>query len=137
MKIRLTFALVAALALPSQPLTAQTVEGLVSRIVDGDTFHFRAVRIRICGIEAPDRGAPGFRKATEALATLTRGRKVTCTPVGAGTVCDNRSKLFSHGRMVAQCFVGRTDIAAHMVKTGNACDWVKFSGGAYPGGCRK
>lgn len=109
----------------------------MEKIIDGDTFYFQSLKIRICGIEAPDRGDPGFNEATTELATITKGRQVTCTPVGAGSVCDKRSDLFSHGRVVAQCFVDNNDIAAHMVKTGHACDWIKFSGGAYPGGCRK
>lgn len=137
MKLWPTFALATTLALTTLPLSAETIEGRVSKVIDGDTFYFKAIKIRICGIEAPDRGEPGFRQSTEALAALTRGRKVTCTPVGAGSVCDRRSKLFSRGRLVAQCFIGAIDIAKHMVKSGHACDWLKFSGGAYPGGCKK
>jgi endonuclease YncB( thermonuclease family) len=33
--------------------------------------------------------------------------------------------------IVAQCFVGKNDIAALMVERGQACAWVKFPGEHY------
>lgn len=120
-----------------QSATAQTLEGTAERVIDGDTFDFAAFTIRICGIDAPERGETGYREAKTALAQMIKGRQVQCIPVGSGSICDGRSKPFSHKRVVAQCFAGNEDIAAWMVKSGHACDWVKFSGGAYPGGCRK
>ena len=51
--------------------------------------------------------------------------------VGEGSVCDGKSKPTSHDRTVAQCFIGKTDIADILVARGYACDWVKFSGGHY------
>lgn len=65
---------------------------------------------------------------------MIEGKLIRCVPVGQGTVCDGRSEPKSHGRTVAQCFVAGADIAARMVHAGQACDWRKFSGGAYPGG---
>ncbi|VVT15352.1 thermonuclease family protein [Hoeflea sp. EC-HK425] len=121
----------------AQPAPAQTIEGTVTRVIDGDTFDFQALRIRLCGIDAPERGDGGHRQAMRALTALIEGRRVRCVPVGAGSVCDGRSKLFNRKRIVAQCYLGTHDIAARMVISGHACDWVKFSGGAYRGGCRK
>lgn len=121
----------------AQPALAQTIEGTVSRVIDGDTFAFQAIRIRVCGIDAPDRGDRGYNEAKIALATMIEGRRLRCVPVGAGSVCDGRSELFSLERVVAQCFIGGDDVAARMVESGHACDWVKFSGGTYPGGCQR
>ena len=54
---------------PPEAASARTYEGPVTYIVDGDTFDIRAdgevVRIRVCGIDAPERGEPGFEKATD------------------------------------------------------------------------
>lgn len=137
MIIKPMLGLALAFAALSQPAQAQTITGEVGRVVDGDTFHLGAIRIRICGIDAPERGEPGYGEARMALAKIISGRPLRCIPVGAGSICDGRSDTFSHKRIVAQCFAGNEDIAARMVRSGHACDWVKFSGGAYPGGCRK
>jgi endonuclease YncB( thermonuclease family) len=123
--------------MPTGGLNAQTIEGTVKNIVDGDTFDFSGLRIRLCGIEAPEEGAHGSESAKEALTALVASKYVVCLPVGAGSVCDGRSKQFNRNRVVAQCFLDDSDIAALMVKNGHACDWPKFSGGAYRGGCAR
>jgi hypothetical protein len=60
-----------------------------------------------------------------------KGKAVRCVQVGDGTPCDGRSKATNRDRIVAQCFVDGADVAASLVGQGVACDWVKFSGGAY------
>jgi endonuclease YncB( thermonuclease family) len=124
------------------PQTGMT--GTPGKISDGDTFWLcdenRCEKFRLCGIDAPEDGQPGSDEATAALSELVKGKIVRCLPVGDGTVCDGRSKRHSHDRTVAQCFVGATDIAAELVRQGNACDWPKFSGGHYgmiPGACTR
>ena len=88
-------------------------------------------KIRICGIDASERGQAGFGEAKRKLADLTDGKTVRCVPVGGGTPCDRRSQLMNQGRFVAQCFVDDRDIARDLVEGGYACDWTNFSGGAY------
>jgi endonuclease YncB( thermonuclease family)/outer membrane protein OmpA-like peptidoglycan-associated protein len=122
-----------------QPGTATQPAGLTGRvnlIVDGDTFDMqvgrRLVRIRICGINSPEKGEAGYERARDFLYGRIMGRMLRCVPVGEGTVCDGRSSPLSHGRMVAQCFVDPDgDIAVPIVESGNACDWPHFSGGHY------
>ncbi|WP_394689019.1 thermonuclease family protein [Hoeflea sp.] len=121
----------------ASPTAAESIEGHIDHVTDGDTFAFPGLNIRICGIEAPERGAPGFDAATQALEAIIGTKTVKCLPVGAGTICDGRSKTINRKRVVAQCFVDDVDIGAEMVRRGHACDWRKFSGGAYPGGCVK
>tara|TARA_R110000787_G_scaffold31143_13_gene82869 strand:- start:942 stop:1355 length:414 start_codon:yes stop_codon:yes gene_type:complete len=137
MTVKFILCLALAFAALLQQAQAQTITGEAGRVVDGDTFHLGAIRIRICGIDAPERGELGYSEARMALAQIISGRRLRCIPVGAGSVCDGRSGAISHKRIVAQCFVGDADIAASMVRSGYACDWVRFSGGAYQGGCRK
>ena len=114
--------------------------GQAAKIYDGDTFALCdetvCNKIRICGVDAPERGTNGSSQATAALAGLLKDRTVQCIQVGNGTVCDGRSRPTNRDRIVAQCFVGSKDIARELVKGGFACDWVKVSGGAYGGpGC--
>ena len=114
---------------------AAPLSGTANKIVDGDTFWLcqgDACRtIRVCGINAPEKGEAGFGASTAALAVLVKDATVTCVPIGSGTPCDGHSKPTSHGRIIAQCFVNGTDVADTLVRQGSACDWVKFSGGAY------
>lgn len=125
------------LALPAA--YAEPIVGPVSHIRDGDTFVIRHQPIRLCGIDTPEAGRAGAQEATDYLRDLTYGKAVKCIPVNEGTVCDGRSKRTNRDRIVAQCYVGGRDIARALVEARLACDWPKFSGGAYRvvGGCTR
>lgn len=130
--------LLVAIALWTSTASATEVSGSVDKIVDGDTFWLCEAtichKIRVCGINAPERGDPGYRDSAAALEAIVKGRAIRCIQVGNGTPCDGRSKPFNRDRIVAQCFADGVDIAAPMVEQGFACDWVKFSGGRYSNG---
>jgi endonuclease YncB( thermonuclease family) len=123
-----------ALLLPS-PAVAADYLGKVTAVADGDTFTMESetgkVRVRICGIDAPEHGQPGYGQAAGVLSNMIEGKTVHCLQVGEGTVCDGKSKPKSRDRIVAQCFLDKLDIAEEMAKSGTACDWPKFSGGHY------
>jgi micrococcal nuclease len=126
--MRLYVAIVAATL--AYPAMAADYLGKVTSVADGDTFTIEAetgrVRVRICGIDAPERGQPAG-----VLANMIEGWTVHFLQVGEGTVCDGKSKPTGRDRIVAQCFIGKLDIAEEMAKSGTACDWPKFSGGHY------
>lgn len=68
----------------------------VQKIVDGDTFKVRnnvggSQYIRIAGLNAPEKGEPGYAAAKRALANKIGGKQVTVRPVGR-----------SYGRTVAE-----------------------------------
>lgn len=70
--------------------------GRVTRVVDGDTLDVEGVgRIRIIGIDTPERGECGFDSATQALAALVAGEVVTLTP-GAQTDADQYARLLRY-----------------------------------------
>jgi endonuclease YncB( thermonuclease family) len=116
-------------------IDAAEYTGRVVNIVDGDTFDIEAspenVRVRLCGVDSPERGEPDFHAAKEVLRKLIAGKTVRCLQVGDGTPCDGRSCPKNRDRIVAQCFLGNLDIAAEMVRADMACDWPWFSGGHY------
>lgn len=118
---------------------AAPITGPISKIRDGDTFLIGNQPIRICGIDAPERGTKAGKQSTKYLRKMTIGKSLRCIPVGEGTVCDGRSRRTNRDRIVAQCFIQGRDIAEMLVRSGNACDWTKFSGGAYKvvGGCSR
>ncbi|WP_369293623.1 thermonuclease family protein [Roseibium sp. MMSF_3412] len=115
--------------------TAQEWESSVSRVIDGDTFQLSRplVRIRLCGVDTPERGQRNYQEATRFTKGLVNGKAVRCKVVGSGTPCDGRSRRKSGERFVAQCFVGETDIAMALIKSGLACAWPKYSGRYYVG----
>ena len=121
------------------PVMAGNITGPVSKVRDGDTFLIGNQPIRLCGIDAPERGTAAGKKATKYLKTLVQGKTIKCVPVGEGSVCDGRSRRKNRDRLVAQCFISTRDIAASLVRDGHACDWARFSGGHYRivGGCSR
>jgi endonuclease YncB( thermonuclease family) len=116
------------------PVRAE-LSGAAGKIVDGDTLwvcnDLECQKFRICGINAPEAGRPGYAEARDALSNFVKGHTMRCVQVGGGTPCDGRSKPFNRDRIVAQCFADGEDVATYLVKRGYACDWVKFSGGHY------
>lgn len=90
-------------------------------ITDGDTFRCGGdTKIRLWGVNAPERNAAGGPAATRALAAITRGKAVVCKRKGK-----------SYDRIVAQCWVDRRDVAADLVRQGHAVDWPRYSKGYY------
>lgn len=107
------------------------ISGRVKRIADGDTFTVNGQRIRICGIDAPEKNSAAGRRARKEMVRLVSGKSVSCNVVGHGTPCDGRSSDRSYDRVVAQCHVDGRDVAAEMVRRGHAEDWQQYSGGYY------
>lgn len=132
---KLVLGLIVVFSLAVSPADAGHISGTAGKIVDGDTLWVcdasACHKIRLCGIDAPDLRDPGGQNARGALEALIEHENVTCTPVGEGTPCDGRSARTSYDRIVAQCFVGATDLADALVQAGHACDWVRYSNGYY------
>jgi len=93
--------------------SAVVLEGTVVRVTDGDTVNVDLasgrVRVRLASIDAPERGQPGGREATAALASRVKGHVVYLEPV---------EQTDGFGRMVAVLWLGDQDINAWMVRQG-------------------
>ena len=117
------FALVCALALP---VAAQDITGTL-RVVDGDTIDVGATRIRLHGIDAPERAQPCTTLAgqnwacgdwvTRQVTDLYQGTQARCQPLDKDR----------YGRIVARCFVAERDIGREMVAQGLAYAYRKYS----------
>ena len=102
-----------------------------ARVIDGDTISIADARIRLWGIDAPEReqtcqGTNGDtyecgRDAAAVLSELTRGRRVEC----AARDHDR------YGRIVAVCRTESGELNAAMVRRGWAVDYSHYSGGRY------
>ncbi len=66
-------------------------------------------RIRLCGIDTPERDQPGYASALRALTALAAVEELRCIPVGAGP----------------------SATAGEMIARGHACDLTQFSRGHY------
>jgi len=89
-----------------------TVSGAVTSVVDGDTIDVADVgRIRVIGIDTPERGACGYDSATLAMAALVDGRDVTLVP-GAVEDADR------YGRLLRYVDVGTIDAGLSLIQDG-------------------
>lgn len=105
-------------------LPGEEFSGRVSRVVDGDTFHVTGERspVRLWGVDAPERAAPGGGKATAALARFAGARDVRCKIVD----------IDRYARIVARCFLDSgEDIADLMIGSGAAHEHLRYTGGFY------
>lgn len=99
-------------------------------VVDGDGLELGGQRIRLWGIDAPERDQtcvlaqapyPCGRAAADVLAVLVQGKAVRCETV----------ETDRFGRTVARCFAGGNDLAAALVRQGWALDYRRYSDGFY------
>jgi endonuclease YncB( thermonuclease family) len=79
------------------------------RVVDGDTIAFGKVRVRLFGIDAPERSASGGKAATEYLRGTITGA-VMCAVVDSDR----------YGRPVALCRSGGVDLSEAMLRACHA-----------------
>ncbi|PEQ10763.1 hypothetical protein B2G71_20890 [Novosphingobium sp. PC22D] len=117
-RARWSNALFALLALVSVPTSAQTISG-PAKAIDGDTLDMTGTRVRLFGIDAPEKAQTCQRNGTawncgEAAKTLVEtlisGKQVEC--VGRETDV--------YGRLVAACTSGGLDLGRSVVEGGLA-----------------
>lgn len=91
----------------------------VVRIIDGDTFDATdgtiRFRVRIAGIDAPEKGAPFATHATAHLRTLIADRAVTLAPVASG--------MDRYHRVLAQVHMSGGDVGVALIIQGLAAYW--------------
>ena len=93
-------------------VSAPSEVGTVTHVVDGDTVDVEGVgRIRVIGIDTPERGACGFESATQAMSALVLGREVTLVP-GASSDADR------YGRLLRYVDVGDEDSGLSLIEDG-------------------
>lgn len=111
--IVLVFAAVAAPALP---------ENTVIGITDGDTVKIMGAdaqpfKVRLKGIDAPERGQPYARKSKKALSDLIYKKQVKI----------RGNKKDRYGRTLARLYVDDLDVSAEMVRQGAAWVYRKYT----------
>jgi micrococcal nuclease len=85
----------------------------VSRVIDGDTIEIEGgERIRLLGIDTPERGQPLFKESTEFLEKLIKNK-----PIILETDIINRDK---YGRLLRYIYIGDKFVNLELVKAGYA-----------------
>ena len=123
----LLVALLAPAATPTQhplaDLVAKTIDATVTRISDGDTIDIlpagekRAIRVRVFGIDTPERGEPFASRARNHTRVLAFGKSVRVTGQSIDT----------YGRLVARVRIGEVDLATDLLREGLACHYTRYS----------
>lgn len=101
---------------------AQTLHGKVVNIADGDTLTIltsskEQVKIRLAGIDTPEKAQPFGTKAKQYLAALAFQKYASI----------DVETIDRYGRTVATVFVGGQNINAEMVRSGMAWVYTKYS----------
>lgn len=101
---------------------AETIQGKVVHIADGDTLTLltssnQQVKIRLAGIDTPEKAQPFGNKAKQALAALTFQKHVTV----------NIQTIDRYGRSVGRVYVQGSDVSAELVKQGMAWVYRKYT----------
>jgi micrococcal nuclease len=99
--------------------------GKVIKIVDGDTFDILTenqiiIRIRMNGIDCPERRQDYYQVCKDALGDYIFGKEVTLTTYGT-----DRYK-----RTIAEVYFGNEDINLKMITNGYAWHYKKYSSDA-------
>ena len=100
----------------------QHLTGTVIKIVDGDTFDVltagnNRIRIRLYGIDSPERSQDHYRVCKNALGQFIAGRLVRLVPHGK-----DRNK-----RLIAEVFLNGENINLKMINNGYAWHFKKYA----------
>lgn len=97
-----------------------------TRVVDGDTIHINKIKYRLHGIDAPEIkqlckiNKTNYKcgvKSKEFLASLIGNKSVKC----------NHKDIDRYKRIVAECFVGQTNLNKELVRNGWALAYRDYS----------
>jgi endonuclease YncB( thermonuclease family) len=100
----------------------RTLHGRLIRVQDGDSFLLRGAdgarrRIRIAGIDAPEKGQPYAETAGDHLATLLADRPLRLAVI----------KTDPFGRLVAEVWNGEADVGLALLEAGLAWHFKRYA----------
>lgn len=89
--------------------------GRIVRVLDGDTVDVletgnKLTRVRLAGIDAPEKNQPFGQRTRQELSSMVAQRPVTVT----GEETDR------YGRLLGTVWIGRTDVNAEQIRKGLA-----------------
>lgn len=109
------------------PLEPPRSSGRVAWVFDGDTLRISPTdaRLRLWGVDAPEKGERGAEAARNALIRMAQGKRITFIEI-------DRDR---YGRTVARVFLpDGQEVNRLMIESGTATEFCRYSGGFY-GAC--
>jgi len=102
--------------------------GTPERVIDADTLQVGGVRVRLWGIQAPERREYCIRKGQAGFRCDDVGRERLRALVASGVECEAKGGGDPYGRTIALCRTadGR-DVGREMVASGYAMAYRRFS----------
>ncbi len=94
---------------------------IVERVIDGDTIVASGKKIRIWGINAPEKKEQLFDFSKNFLDEFLKNKRIDCKLID----------FDKYKRQVMHCYADVIDIGSMMVMLGLARDYTKYSGGFY------
>ena len=115
----------AAFATTSYDLSGQVK---VTKVSDGDSLRSGKLRIRVFGIDAPElkQQCQDQNGTVWACGLIARQQLENLLDADKLLHCELRD-VDRYGRLVMQCFLGKVDIGAAMVRSGHALAYRSFS----------
>ena len=104
-------------------LLGQTLSGTVVSVADGDTVRARldgsgrTLRVRLEGIDTPERGEPFSTQARNATRVMMFNKRVQLRVTDVDT----------YDRLVARIVLGGRDTSLELVEAGLACHFTRFA----------
>lgn len=106
-----------------QPASVAAVK--VIRVIDGDTIELEnKQRVRLLGVDTPERGCPGFTEATENMSSMVLSKRIVL-------VADGKQGVDRYGRLLRYIEVGGKDVGFEQIKD-NLADARYDSEDGYP-----
>ena len=107
----------------------------IAKVTDGDTIKINKKRIRLMGIDAPEKKQM-CKKTWLAISFISFKKDYPCGQISTNKLkrkIDNKSVICKYTdkdryqRYIAECFIEKTNINAWMVRNGQAVAYKKYS----------
>ena len=96
------------------------------RIVDGDTIHINKIKYRLHGIDAPEIKQL-CKKKEKNYKCGVKSKEFLVSLIGSKSVKCNHKDKDRYKRIVAECFVGETNLNKELVRNGWALAYRDYS----------
>jgi endonuclease YncB( thermonuclease family) len=119
------FRICSFLILLALPVSAEVISG-AARVIDGDTLQIGVTRVRLFGIDAPERAQACEDAAGRRWECGVAARARLLELARAQVRCEARD-TDRYGRMVGVCLAGGRDLGAVLVREGLAFAYRRYS----------